>query len=650
MINSGLLPISDCAMNFLRVKLLSALIIFNLSAHAAATSPSDAALGFLEKVKIHNFGQNFLEGTAMLPTTNVEKKQAIDFIWQNVASQIKDAKLTIGSVNTDGNLAAVMILKIDPSASTTDRVLPLGLIRIADEWLVAPVPASFENTRAMFSNQTRENARLLENWMLTKQMDELKNLQQASFRIIREQINAHVTHDSVIQLNAREALEVFLNACATGDRLTALALLGGHADEPPNNWLERIRIIDSLKLPNTPNHWLHQITLPQTLRVISYESSKNDVHTFGIAALITSGELADSIIEFDFIIQRTPNLSWQIDFNTQSIRSSENGSKVFNNFPTSEFVRIYLRQNLADHLPTTEMACHEWQQALFAPTPGPLLKLAQPKGTTLQADFSSIMDLWKSFHDATIIRDVVIKPIASNDSLWLAAVHIFSSDQPSRIKTRSLYLQREENRWLWIPNPNTSALLTSHNLPTPSPKELSPISFKEIFQNSTIIQHNGKIKPPSDDLASEATHQWLDAMRGGRLLPMLSSTAQLSDSDSSRNTLIRNLSYDLLLAKNPDNKTRVTQISHGKFLSIAAVEIQQADTMTHQIVALIETAHGVKIIPEISLFASKRRQFLNQNSINLAERALGQEVGDDLRHLFDAQKQNLDNQQEKSPN
>ncbi|MCX6867465.1 MAG: hypothetical protein NTV46_14845 [Verrucomicrobia bacterium] len=170
------------------MKALVVWIVMVVASFAGHGEPGAAAVRFLEKVRAKTLDLEPGGDTALAPQTSAQKRREIARRLERVGRDLGRDPLEVGAVNLDDDLAAVLVRKTGGFDSSQWQVVPVALVRRGEEWLAAPVPASFENSGTGYSAIVRKRLATLEDWMLREQVLDLEKLREQSAERMRRKI------------------------------------------------------------------------------------------------------------------------------------------------------------------------------------------------------------------------------------------------------------------------------------------------------------------------------------------------------------------------------------------------------------------------------------------------------------------------------
>jgi hypothetical protein len=621
--NSSLSPAMEWSMYGLvrRFFLFLALVA---SAHALPVDPGGAAMDFLEKVRQRNLDLEPGGDTAISPQTASEKKAAIARRLERMAKELGTDRLEIGAIKTDENYAGVLVRKTGGFDPSRLQVFALALVKRDAGWSVAPVPASFENAGAGYAILLKKRLKALEDWMLREQVLHLEKLREQSRMLMRQKIETRITPTALRAMSPRQVTEKFIMACENGDLPTALGLMGGLAEQLPEDWSVRLKAAErSIEAgPDALRPW-RLLTAPEVLRVIVLEETEPKEALISIGCLDPSGTMPGSTspkIEFIHLqLTRGSDQLWQIHpppaFLLGTEIPSEDPDDILDNDLLDAFPARFLEAHPATPVPSVELAQQTLSNALRETHFRSLLALAD-FNTTPEAQRKACIEaarLWRSLHDPTIVRYAM--PIAFQSGETDAAVifQIVSTREPGKFTPMVFHFEKTHHGWCWVPLPSPVNEATTQNWLEVETARWKGNWQKELFESCGLIASIAKAPQPSVQQASDSVTRWLSTTGKGGFQDAIALMACF-DNPRSRAVSLQNLGYEILSARRSSGETEITGVYQGNYWTAVGVSCKVDGEIRHPLYLVVPTAQGPRLLIQADLFASdnRSREFLNK--------------------------------------
>lgn len=244
-------------------RFLVSLCLFT-SAAAKAQPPDEAALAFLKTLR--ETPDQWAANTALFPGTTAEKRLAINEQLKRLGSDLKNGDLRVVGSTTEGGLAGVIVSQIVEFDPNQVRVLAIGLVQREDQWMPAPVLASFENTGIRYQPTLATTAKHLEKWMLNERNRHLTRLREDTLSDLLTDIRASKPKAELLDESPARIVAGFMNACRDMNTPLALAHLGGLQENLPADWQATVSLTSrSLHAPWQATGQWQELTDPSAL-------------------------------------------------------------------------------------------------------------------------------------------------------------------------------------------------------------------------------------------------------------------------------------------------------------------------------------------------------------------------------------------------
>lgn len=614
-------------------------------ANAVPAAPGQAAIAFLEKVRLRKINLEPGGDTAISAQTAEGKKREIARRLERTARDLGSDPLELGTVKEDGNFAAVIVRKgggFDPSRL---QVFPIALVKKDSGWTAAPVPASFENAGAGFSIPLRQRLQVLENWMLRQQVEDLEKLREQSAVRMRERIESRLTARQLREYDAEKTGSAFLTACAQQDLPSVLGLLGGLGTRLPDDWAGRLKAAERALSagPDAIRPWRFLLA-PDIIRVPVHYEEQGGNGLFSIAcldpAVNDTGSAEPKIHVLHLELSRSEEGLWQIDLPPAFLLESEDPPDNRDDGVDTDLVHRFATEWTRTHpptaRPTAELARSTLVSSLQDSNPANMLRMAKLRTAPedASADCLGATHFWSPFHDNTTFRHAIPLAMKTGENAAVSLLQIFSSRDTGQVDIRPVYFEKTPSGWLWTPLPRAGVVKEFKDWIETETSAWSDKWQDTLLSEVTLLDKN--LLPPTVDETRACVESWLSAIRQGDLAKALSLSARLSTPKSSATTL-RNTGYEILAARRNRHPASINGVFPGKFWAAAGVTATRDNKQTHPFYPVVKTSTGPKILIETDLVASgnRSREYLNKEALNHVAKSTGEETAEDLKALLD---------------
>lgn len=597
----------------------------------SAMPPGDSALDFVSKLRDGTLDLEPGKHTAISVATGPDKVNRITQRLERLRQEIDGSDLEVGPVETNGDLAGVLIRSTNVADLSRLRVLPIALIRNKERWQIAPVLASFENTPVSSLRKYREGIEVIETWLAKESAAELERLEVVARKEVSKKLASIVSPEKLREASFSDVVGQFIKACSERDSRTILAMSGGLSETLPSDWMERSSTLRMAMSKDEAMQGAWPILLdPQNflLPVMEHELS-DTLHESHVVCLIPTSREDTAYECISLKARRSNDGIWVFD-HPQIESSRRTLNSMLDLFPS----KLQLRYPSS----ATETAEELTNQILMA------LENRQGKrwANFLHLDGSPEQQRtlcyraaikWSGIQDPEHpILPVVLETKAEASEAYLA-IQWLSMNNLS-FSPDILHLEKTEGGWLWNPMPSKEDAELAREWSTSRRDE-----WRENYQAKTI-HHCPKadfdLKPVKKEAAEKAVRSWIDALTKRNWTAALASCAQL-ETPRTPKLLLRNLSADCKHIVRSQGRVVVVSSMTGKHLSLVGTRRANNNDPADLYVTVVPTAEGPRILQEIDLGNPERRgrAFLNRESIERLE-DYHPDAAKDLSNLIDA--------------
>ncbi len=625
------------------MKFISVLLAISLTAHAAPSDPGKVAIDFLEKVRLRKLDLEPGGDTALSAQTADEKKLQIARRLERMARDLGSDPLEVGEVRLDENFAAVLVRKIGGFDPGRLQVFPVALVKRGAEWMVAPVPASFENAGTGYAIELRKRLELLENWMLREQIVDLEKLRDDAAANMRRKIEAHLSIKELRSFSPEQATTRFLSACEQRDLPSLLGLLGGLAAKLPDDWAARLKAADhAISTASAVRPW-RLLTAPEVIRVLVHDEITNDNHVVTIDCLdpARNGSSPPRIEFVQFELVKGPDDLWLINPPQSFLEESEDPAEEPDEDADADLLDAFPKKWSELHppasFPTAELIYQALIHTLQNGNLPDILKLAKLEKNSQAARKSCVQaaQTWWAIHDPSVVRQAMPLAFKADETSAAALFQFFSARDPDQLDAKVMYFEHSPSGWLWTPAPARGISETFQAWIDAETLHGAEQWQQSLLKNCIQLDKLDNMEAPAEEDARKCVEAWLDAIRRGDLLSALSRTARLGDAQSG-SIVLQNIGYEINSSRRSNLPSTITTIYQGKIWSAVGAETDSEGKSNYPLYPLIQTPGGARILIEIDLFASgnRGRDFLNRTALDRLRNSSSPAVADELRSLY----------------
>ncbi len=633
------------------MKFVCGLCLFLATVPIRANEPGAAALDFLEKIRAGELDIEPGGDTALQRNTAPDKQKSIRSRMERLEQDLSGGTFELGSVKTEGDFAAVMVRKAGGFDSTRFQVFPVALVRNGKEWTPAPVLASFENAVAGYTLPLRNRLEGLESWMMRERVVDLERLiGQASGRM-REEIRRNIIGEHLEGEDIGLVVSGFLAACANGNQAAALGYLGGLSDPLPDNWTARMAASAAAvgARSKLEEPWRLAVS-PQVFRVVveTDRSAKSGIVSYAcLDPARVGGRGTISKIELlHFSLERDGSGRWRIELpaallrNDAEILAEDDGLDVdlLDRFPGK--TREVIPLEVADSLEEAEA---ETLSALRSGKITELLAHVDLSGREKEGRVAATAaaETWWSVNAPGAHRFPVRLGMKTEGDSAVVAYQWFSGKEADRFRLETFYFRKREDGWVWTPGVVFPADREEHRVLSDWVKSSEPgwrLSWRETLLKPAVrIEKIPSGDAPAEEDVREFASKWMAALEKRDLSAALSLSAWIGDEGGERIPMkaLRNLSYDLTSG---DTGARILgRISTGGSWTAIEISDETEGDRKHAFVPVIMTPRGLRVLPEIDIFAGggRTRDFLNEASFSSLEEVAGKKSVGKLEEIFE---------------
>lgn len=628
------------------VKLVPALILCLTLSPVQAGDPGAAAMDFLGKVRDGNLDLEPGVDTALLEHITEGKRESIRKRIERLEAELAGGELELGEVKEAGGFAAAMIRKTGGFDSAGVQVFPVALVKRGEEWLPAPLPASFENAVAGYTLPVKEQLAALEGWMMSKRVSDLERLIADSAQRTRELIRKSIVGEDLEGDDLGKITDRFLEACEKRDRAAILGFLGGLTEPLPSDWSLRLKA--SVSAVGGTGNW-RPLVSPDVIRVRVHVESDSKDGTVSIAWLDPQRAATLGVCLAHLSFSRDSEGQWRIDLPEALLYGvKDSDDEGFDEDLLNGFAEKLRQADPAVYAPTALEAAAALMASLKSGGVRDALRKVDigRRSRNGRVDFTEAAETWWSLNEPGTFREPVELGFREEGSLAVFAYQWFSVSEPDVFALRTLFFRKTEAGWLWCPGVIAKDGISDDSALSKWVQEMEDewrLSWrKSLMDTSVRLEEMTFTKPPSDDEAKALVAQWLAALERKDLSAALAASAWLGAGNEIPMIALRNISYELANAGR--GKAEISAVHRSESWVAVTVRRDTGERIDHTFLTVAITPEGPRLLPEIDLIDedTRSRNFLNKASFERLGKHLGEQRLSELKGLFEASRKKVE--------
>lgn len=614
-----------------------------------AREPGQVAVEFLEKVRGGKLDLKDGEDTAVSPHITGEKRAQILESIKNLSSQIGEGKLLAGETRLDGEFAAVMVTQGEEFDQSRLQVYPVALVKGEKGWRAAPILASYENAVFAYTVQLRERLSEMENWMMRQRVLEIESLAARTSRRLREQIKGHFQSANLTELSPVEILDRFQKAYAKERQMEVLGYLGGCSEKWPGDWDERLQAMRAaFSAKACEDYPWRLLSSPDVTRVVVGESIDEKEALISLACLdpawVGDSRELNGIHVAHFSFSRDEQANWRMDLPESLLKNDKEGflkSQGMDNDLLEVFAERLRKQSPAQFAESFEKVEKEVIGQLEHGQVSELLRWVdfdrEPK-ISEEACVLSMRDWW-SIH-APGAMSLPVKMGSRVEGDWaVSCYHWFSLNQADRLEFKPLFFRKVAKGWVWVPGGIRNVGSEAGDIFSEWLKE-GEVTWRETAMKKLLaavcpVENFASDKNTEDAEVLELAQKWTAALKQNDIRELIGLSARLSNDGKVSQKLFRNLAYEISLAQRADS--RFTGVYRSGNWVAAGFSHGEGSKKSFSLMLTVQTAKGLKALPEIDLISenNRTRKFLNKVSLERLETYVSEQEFERIKGLFD---------------
>lgn len=619
------------------------------SAVAAANEPAEAAIGFLEKVRLGTVNLTPGGDTALSSRTSAQKKTEISRRLERLSKDLGTGKLGTTEVKTDGDFAGVLVHNAGGYDPSRMRVFAVAMVRLKDLWIPAPIPASFENTGTGLAADARNKIALLESWMLKAQITEQERLRDESDLRMKREISAAVD-PQFLRSNPAKIAEAFLASCAKRDLPAILGFLGGLQPQLPNDWPDRLRSADAAIAAGRKVGWPWRLLMaPEVTRVPVDDGGESSGSLFSFACLDPAGRglrpSAPAIEILHIELSKNNDGFWKVNLPPSFLLSpgeeEDEAEDDFDKDLLDAFPAGVRKTIPAKPAATMEEATAALDLAFRADSLSGLFSLmdlggdpgATGRGCALAARS------WWLVRNPNAPRMAFPLGFHENGKTGIAAFQFFSPREPAAFDMRTFHFEKTPAGWLLIPGMKLTNNPTEPQIAVRDWADDRLKTWRNTWRPSLldVCPKLDAIAPGSAPQPTESRaliENWLAATHAGDIPAMLGMIAVVKHQGEAEKTL-QSIGYEISTALRDEGKVSVVFTEQGKTWTAIGVKSQSAGSSTYPLYLAVSTPSGPRLLISADLFgdSTSARDKLNEVVLGMMKAFTAPESMEELRAI-----------------
>ena len=614
-----------------------------------AREPGQVAVEYLEKVRNGKLDLKTGEDAVVSPYITGERRKQISESIKNLSSQIGEGKLLAGETRLDGEFAAVMVTQGEEFDQNRLQVYPVALVKGEKGWRAAPILASYENAVFAYTVQLRERLSELENWMMRQRVLEIENLTARTSRRLREQIKGHFQSADLTKLSPVEILDRFQKAYSKERQMEVLGYLGGCSEKWPGDWDELMQAIrEAFSTKAREDYPWRLLSSPDVIRVVVGESIDEKEALISLACLdpawVGDSRELNGIHLAHFSFTRDEQANWRMDLPESLLKNDKEGflsSQGMDNDLLEVFAQRLRRQAPAQFAESFEKVEKEIIGQLENGQVSELLRWVDFDREPKMSGEACVLAtrVWWSIH-APGAHSLPVKMGSRVEGDWaVSSYHWFSLNQADRVEFKPLFFRKVAKGWVWVPGGIRNVGSEAGDIFSEWLKEgeetWRETAIKKLLASVHPVENFVSDKKTEDIEVLELAQKWTAALKQNDIRELIGLSARLSNDGKVSQKLFRNLAYEISLAQRADSRFAGVYRS-GNWLA-AGFSHGEGSEKSFSLMLTVQTAKGLKALPEIDLISenNRTRKFLNNLSLERLETYVSEQEFERIKALFD---------------
>lgn len=632
------------------------LLIVALGSARAAEEPDVVARSFLEGVRgAGSTLEEVLGGTALSPFCGEEKRKWIEGRLRELRQKLRGERPELAVLDTKraDNYAGVLIAvrpEDDPYGLT---VLTVGLKRVGDEWKVAPVLGTFENTNVGFDPAVRKQVEGLEQWMAGQRVLREADLQAEAFAGLKkdlEKAGLLLAEDRVKEVVAR-----LLKACGEGDLAVALACLGVGA-ENLSDQDGKLRMISLGLGGNASSGQWRWLTSRDVVQLVADERREGKETL--VQVLFYDGASSGGATMMEFAARKVSGrwvvtLPWEYQggrgpWAFDGLRGGRRAGGL-----KEKFAQFFEAEHPVEYPQTARGMGERIDAVLRDGNLADFFKLLSRDATFAEGErrvtYAEAAQFWREFHKRG--RDAThgeLVEVMEEGTAALVVMHLVTTARLDRMELVTLLLVHREDGWSIAPG-----VVAPGNWETMPPRESvdqKQIMMKfarrktelqqkvaESFLAEFVVVNSDFKKPVAKEAAAELVRTFREHLRNGEI-PRAIACCALLDRPKGGWDGLKSLGYEYRGARKSDGQDQELSIqSEGHWAAVSLrLGMEASDLPDYPLYLVRASSAGPRIVMDAGLryATNKGRELLNGHNLDYMAMHLAEDELELVKKLF----------------
>ncbi|BCX46994.1 hypothetical protein HAHE_09020 [Haloferula helveola] len=618
------------------IRLLAGIVCLTLTARAEI-GPKEVAMAYLDAIRQDDL--DLLEDTALSPGTTAEKTASIRLRLDHLAEELDRGDCEVIEEKREGDLAAILISQVTEFDPTGVQIHAIGLIKREENWLPAPVPASFENTGISYVPSMAKQAEKLEAWMLDQRAARLETVRTSIREKLLNDVRGTLTKDELFEGPPEKLVFDFIEACRNSRLPAALAYLGGLEDPLPKGWDETVAVT-ATGLRRNPHHtgpWSRLVSDRVLRAVVHTETEKSRaIVSIGDFDPVEARPGQESIGIRELVLERNEAGFWRLKLPGWLVGADDeelSAAPSFFDLKASFPVRLFESAKPAGFATPEELG-----ETFLSKVADPSLRSILPFIATDDEEdamlaLTSYAHLWRGFRNSQQIRLLLDCETDGDEGAALYCELDPYNPELRRDLIRELRLVRRPAGWRLAPDaaPRLEDFTDKLRLWLQKSRDQSRADWLETLGLNARLGGLPADSAPSEEDARAAAEAWVAALQSRKPRRIFERVAIFDDDEGIR----RLFAY---LGQELPSRSTLEILGMHRFGRWAAVSIRHQppdpeDPPFNLLHPIVSTPAGAKVLPEGILYLAdtRAREFLNADVWKRLGRRLPESAVEELK-------------------
>jgi hypothetical protein len=621
-------------------------VVFGLATmFVAGSEPGEVAVDFLNKVRSGEVDLEPGKDTALRASTAESKKESIREYLDGMEWSLGKGELELSRVKVDGEYAAALVRRMDDFDDSELEVYAVALVKEGENWLPAPVLASFENSVVGYTVDLKKRLGGLEQWMMRERVVDLEKLIGEREGILRDKLRGSIEGELLEGDDFAAIMDGFVEACKERDQAAILAYLGGLSEPWPNDWRAITLAVDRVVADR--NHAVFPwrlLTAPEVIRFPARWDMTAKAGTFSYVCLdpgaVQEDEEMEGIFALHFDFKKDAKNLWYIEPSDVFLKGEEDDAYEMDDDLHEILPRELRKSEKLEIFPSFEEAEKGLMEGMKRGELHGLFRYAElGKGHSAQLrNCEAVASFWWSMNKPGVYGMPVRLGGKQIGDYAVVAFHWFSIGRPDQYDLKSVVFKKGEAGWVWVPKGvsgvNEADRKALNEWISANDEEWEngwkALVVAEMVELDDLTGGDGV----GDEEVRGFIEGWLTKLKERDVAGALSSAACLRDYKGLPMRTFRSMFYDFGNAQR--SEIRIMDIyREGGWIAVG-LEYLDGKKISRSFLPLAFTKKGMRILPEVDLITeSKRnRDFLHKGSFERLSKFTKAEDLEILKGMF----------------